>query len=64
MGRNDPVYYIPDKDRHPFGLGWEFHRRGKTVNDNPFPVDSQKWNDFRQGWEEFAEPGNRFKSLS
>jgi hypothetical protein len=64
MGRNNPVYYIPDEERHPLGLGWEFHRRGKRITDNPFPEGSQAWKDFQQGFNEFAEPGSRFKSLS
>ena len=60
MGRECPVYYIPDEQRHPLGLGWEYRRRGKSIDDNPFPAGSRQWKDFRQGFVEFAEPGSRF----
>ncbi len=43
--------YIKDEKRSAFGLGYEYCRRKRPMSENPFPKDSWKWVDFKQGWE-------------
>lgn len=44
------VYSMPDKERSAFGLGYEYNRRGRTIEHNPFPTESQRFCWFRDGW--------------
>ncbi len=41
---------MPDKERSAFGLGYEYRRRGQTIEHNPFPTESQPFSWFRDGW--------------
>lgn len=43
-------HYLKDEERSAFGLGYEFNRRGRPLDDNPF--DQREWQaaQFREGW--------------
>lgn len=42
--------WIKDEDRSAFGLGYEYSRRGRPLDDNPFPLGSWKHSMFADGW--------------
>lgn len=39
---------LHDYQRSPYGLGWEHARRNRRGNE-PFPYNSRRWHDYRQG---------------
>lgn len=50
----DPLTFcISDKKRSAFGLGWEHHRRGLSIEHNPFPAESRQHQQYVDGWLEF-----------
>jgi hypothetical protein len=53
-----PNYYLKDRQRCAFGLGWEYRRRGQSIDENPFDPDHWKHAAFREGFEKFKEPGS------
>lgn len=50
------AFFLADKDRCAFGLGWEHRRRGKTIDANPFPRGTYRWKAYRDGWNKFQTP--------
>ena len=54
-----PGYYLKDRDRCAFSLGWEYRRRGKPLDDNPFPLGHWKHEAFIEGYQQFLEPSQR-----
>lgn len=48
--KTPPTYSMPDKERSAFGLGYEYHRRKRTIEHNPFRTESQRFRWFRDGW--------------
>jgi len=48
-----PGRTIPDKDRTPLGLGWEYARRGWCRSKCPF-ADEKRRREFYQGWDDFV----------
>lgn len=48
-------YTIADKRRAAFDLGWEYRRRGRPIEDNPFHPETEKWQWFREGWRAFKD---------
>jgi hypothetical protein len=42
--------YIKDEDRSAFGLGYEYARRSRPLDDNPFPLGNWKHALFSEGW--------------
>jgi hypothetical protein len=45
-----PKQFLKDNQRSAFGLGYEFNRRGRPLDDNPFPVDRWEHKEFCDGW--------------
>jgi len=52
MDEGYPGRTIKDQDRSPFGLGWEYRRRGWTQDRCPLPPGDRR-EDFRHGHEAF-----------
>lgn len=55
----DYTYHCSDSERGAFSLGWEYRRRGRPVNENPFAPGSNRHKWFREGWERFTDSGLR-----
>lgn len=51
----DYTYNCSDFERGAFSLGWEYHRRGRPIDDNPFDPGSNRHAWFQDGWEKFAD---------
>lgn len=49
------AFWLQDKERCAFGLGWEYRRRSLPLKDNPFSMrtDRYRWKQFRDGWYAF-----------
>lgn len=47
------AFWLRDKERSPFGLGWEHNRRGLSIDSNPFEEGTNAWRDFRAGWRRY-----------
>jgi hypothetical protein len=50
MSTDTQRYAMPDDQRSAHGLGYEYHRRGQTIEHNPHPTESWRWRWFREGW--------------
>ena len=48
-------FWLKDEERSPFGLGWEYARREKTIDDNPFSKETElkQWRQFNLGFDQF-----------
>ena len=57
---------VPDEERTAFGLGFEYRRRGRPLDDNPFPAGHWKHEMFTDGWRERMqwERNPNFKQVS
>ena len=47
---------IPDHQRSAFGLGWEYRRRGDSMEANPFMEHPWKEKAFKEGYRLFKTP--------
>lgn len=48
---DEPVpQYLKDEQRSAHGLGWEYRRRGQSIDENPFPLGSIRFESFRDGY--------------
>lgn len=47
------AFWLRDTERSPFGLGWEYARRGLDDLDCPFPLDSKESRQFSHGFASF-----------
>ena len=44
------AFWLTDKERGYFGLGWEYRRRNRPITDNPFTEGHWGWDAFRDGY--------------
>jgi hypothetical protein len=55
------VFVLKDRERSAFGLGWEYARRGKLIDDCPLEPNSLHAQQFRDGFLAFRnDPGNLY----
>lgn len=47
------AFWLRDTERSPFGLGWEYARRGRDLTDCPFPLDTKESRQFSHGFAAF-----------
>jgi hypothetical protein len=46
------AFWLKDAERSPFGLGWEYHRRGEEMGNCPFD-DLKSIRMFEKGFKQF-----------
>lgn len=47
------AFYLTDEERCPFGLGWEYKRRGRPLDDCPFKPGTRRYEEFVEGFQQF-----------
>ena len=53
MNNDYPGVQFPDSKRTPFGLGWEYKRRGLSITECPFITGSKEAIAFEEGFKVF-----------
>ena len=48
------AFWLKDNERSVFGLGWEYKRREKSLEDNPFVEGTKEYSKFIEGYNAFT----------